>query len=196
MSTSGWFARRLGLYVGDERLNQDVCVQLRTEASCAAETLPSTVYRKGGGEAEVNEARRRSRRVVPAEPLQVAVEAFLAGELSSVSEDFWIPLAAFEDPQLLRYREGDFFARDADSLRHDDGSLPASRRVSMVVALSEVGAYTGGEFVVLPDLNLSRKAGFEISLPVGTMLGFESDLPHEIRPVRCGERYSIVTWAS
>jgi len=119
------------------------------------------------------------------------------GELE---ERFGVSLSECEDPQFLRYEEGDFF------VPHQDGNTPMVyddsrfRRVSAVVFVTPrgdepaPGTYGGGELVfhghyaTAPNLRVSAEA------EAGTLVAFRSETTHEVTPVTHGERYTIVTW--
>lgn len=194
MQRSSWFAERLGLYVSRDRLSEAFCADLRA-ASTHRAMQASTVYVEGRSEAEVVAERRSSRRVPLTESEADVIGRFLADELTNLGEHFKCSLHEFEAPQCLRYRKGDFFIRHCDARRATDGTLPAGRKISIVIGLSPATDFDGGEFMVFPELGDIKGAGFEVALEPGQVLGFESDLSHEVRPVLSGDRFSLVTWA-
>ena len=114
---------------------------------------------------------------------------------NAVEEHFAVTLNECEEPQFLRYREGDFF------VAHQDGNtgllrLDTERRlISTVIFLSresetpEPDAYCGGS-LVFSDLRNS----FHMRAEPGTLVAFRSETTHEVTPVTHGERYSIASW--
>jgi len=113
----------------------------------------------------------------------------------AVEKHFAVTLNECEEPQFLRYREGDFF------VAHQDGNtgllrLDTERRlISTVIFLSresqtpEPDSYCGGS-LVFSDLRNS----FHMRAEPGTLVAFRSETTHEVTPVTHGERYSIASW--
>jgi predicted 2-oxoglutarate/Fe(II)-dependent dioxygenase YbiX len=119
----------------------------------------------------------------------------------TLEDHFAVKLAECEDPQFLRYREGDFF------VAHQDGNTgllrldTESRLVSLVIFLSlespspQEGAHCGGSLVftnLRPGPNDRNK--FHLPGEPGMLVAFRSETTHEVTPVTYGERYSIVSW--
>ena len=194
MTSHDWFARQLGLYLSEDRVPASVCAAIR-ESSDSVASLESTVYRSGRSHPEVLTSARSSRRFYPSQHLCEAVESVIEHQLPRISDHFEVQLGEVEELQFLHYRVGDFFRRHQDARSEPDGSLPAGRRISLVVSLSPAAAHAGGEFMVFPSLGLGDNAGFELGLEEGRLLAFPGDLPHEVRPVTTGSRFSVVTWA-
>jgi predicted 2-oxoglutarate/Fe(II)-dependent dioxygenase YbiX len=107
-----------------------------------------------------------------------------------LSDYFRIPLASFEEPQFLRYKEGDYF------VAHQDGNTPSifddsrHRRVSLIVFLSDPASYSGADLL----FHTSFTERVTVPAPRGTAVAFRSELTHEVTPLVTGERYTIVTW--
>ena len=114
-----------------------------------------------------------------------------------VEKHFDVVLSECEDPQFLRYREGDFF------VAHQDGNTgllrldTESRLVSTVIFLSresdspQAGAHCGGSLVFR---NYRTDSSFRMVGEPGTLVAFRAETTHEITPVTHGERFSIVSW--
>jgi len=64
------------------------------------------------------------------------------------------------------------------------------RKLSFSIQLSNPKDYEGGEFI------LYNKDGKEFNAPKtkGTIIFFQSNILHEVKPVKKGTRYSIVSW--
>ncbi len=102
---------------------------------------------------------------------------------------------ALDGPKFVSYGPGQFFRAHRD--RSDDPSDPAvvrGRRLTLVCLLNDgddgdgLPAFDGGALVVYDPrpANVKPKAG--------TVVAFDADLMHEVRPVRGGIRYSAIAW--
>jgi predicted 2-oxoglutarate/Fe(II)-dependent dioxygenase YbiX len=113
----------------------------------------------------------------------------------AVEKHFAVTLNECEEPQFLRYREGDFFVAHQDGntgLLRQDTEL---RLISTVIFLSresetpEPDSYCGGA-LVFSDL----RNRFHMRAEPGTLVAFRSETTHEVTPLTHGERYSIASW--
>lgn len=86
-----------------------------------------------------------------------------------------------ENPQLLCYRNGDFFTR------HQDGSF---RQYTAVCFLSR--AFEGGE-LFFPDYNVAVGPAL-CSTSIGSGIIFTGGAYHLSTPVERGEKWALVTW--
>lgn len=86
--------------------------------------------------------------------------------------------------QLTHYESGDFYNW------HEDSTEPAhtTRKLSLVVQLSEEKTYTGGELIVWPNHRAPRAQG--------SVSFFPSFLTHRAAQVTHGERFSLVAWVT
>ncbi|MEY8837834.1 2OG-Fe(II) oxygenase [Cribrihabitans sp. XS_ASV171] len=94
-----------------------------------------------------------------------------------------------ESPQVARYgaeRQG-HFTWHADI---GDGPVAARRKLTMVVQLSEAGAYEGGALQIMPSAQ-----EVEAIRERGSATLFPSFLLHRVTPVTRGERHSLTIWA-
>lgn len=150
----------------------------------------------------VDETSRRSLRLTPATETAELVVNKLRDCMGRIASHFGVELSKCEDPQFLRYKEGDFF------VAHQDGNTgllrldTESRRVSTVILLgreSELpepgpNVYCGGS-LVFTNLNAPpERAKFRMVAEPGTLIAFRSETTHEVTPVTHGERLSIVSW--
>ena len=89
-----------------------------------------------------------------------------------------------EPYEIKRYSSTDFFEKHTDNYY----SLAArrDRKITMSIQLTDPDEYEGGEFV-LP--------GKTVKLQQGSFIAFPSFFPHEITPIRCGTRWSLIGWA-
>ena len=84
--------------------------------------------------------------------------------------------------QFTRYVVGEFYGPHFDI---GPGKL-TERKLSLTVQLSTPDEYTGGELVIYPE--------FVAPKDQGTMTVFPSFMCHDVRPVKTGVRYSLVSW--
>lgn len=162
----------------------------------AAQSDSATVYgRTTSGAVEQNI--RRTLRIHPSVATVDSIVRRLWSLKDQIERHFAVALRECEDPQFLRYREGDFF------VAHQDGNtgmtlLDTERRlVSTVLFLSresdsrEPGAHCGGSLVFS---NYRTGSKFRMIGEPGMLVAFRAETTHEITPVTHGERYSIVSW--
>jgi SM-20-related protein len=143
----------------------------------------------------IDERARKTVRLDPSEETVKVVTARLWECKDAVEKYFAVTLKECEEPQFLRYREGDFF------VAHQDGNtgmlnLDAEQRlISTVIFLSrqseqpESETYCGGSLVFS-----SMTDKVNISSEPGMLIAFRSEMTHEVTPVTHGERYSIASW--
>ena len=166
-----------------------IVAEMKTAAGSAATVYGSTVS------GSVEESVRRTFRLKPSnETVALVVERLLALK-DAVEKRFQLVLKECEEPQFLRYREGDFF------VAHQDGNTgllrleTEQRLISTVIFLSResespgVGDYCGG---ALMFSNFGEH--FRVAGEPGTLVAFRSETTHEVTPVTYGERYSIASW--
>jgi SM-20-related protein len=169
-----------------------IVAEMKTAPGSAATVYGSTVS------GTVDELARRTFRLKPSNETVALVIQKLLEVKDAIEKHFGIVLTECEEPQFLRYREGDFF------VAHQDGNtgllrLPTEKRlISTVIFLNresespEAGDYCGGS-LVFSDFFRQR---FRVSSEPGMLLAFHSETTHEVTPVTHGERYSIASWYS
>jgi len=181
------------LFVVSQFFDQPVCdtivAEMKAAAGAAATVYGSTVS------GTIDETVRRTFRVRPSNEIVALVTRRLLSCREAVEKYFAVSLKECEDPQFLRYREGDFF------VAHQDGNTgllrldTEQRLVSTVIFLNresespEAGDYCGGSLVFS---NLRER--FRMPAEPGTLVAFRSETTHEVTPVTRGERYSIASW--
>ena len=84
--------------------------------------------------------------------------------------------------QFTRYEVGEYYGPHFDI---GPGKL-TERKLSLTVQLSAPEDYTGGELIIYPE--------FVAPKDQGTMTVFPSFMCHDVRPVKTGVRYSLVSW--
>ena len=181
------------LFVVPQFFEPGLCATILAELR-AIEGVAATLYGRNTT-GFVDERARKTIRLNPAEETVKLVTGRLWEYKAAVEKHFAVTLNECEEPQFLRYREGDFF------VAHQDGNtgmlnLDAEQRlISTVIFLSreaerpEAGAHSGGS-LVFSDLD----GKFHFPAEPGMLVAFRSEMTHEVTPVTHGERYSIASW--
>lgn len=107
-------------------------------------------------------------------------------------ENFDLILKFMEDLQFSEYTENQksFYARHVD---HGDSKRIDNyvdvRKLSFSIQLTDEKEYEGGDLILYLD-------GREIKAPKskGTIIFFESNIEHEVKPVKKGIRHALVSW--
>ena len=194
-------AESLGVYLVRDFLGAGECAALIEEVR-AAWGGPATVYRPGA-QSPVDERLRRTTRHMLSEETTERVRQMLLRRMDEVAAHFRIRLHDCEDPQFLRYGEGDFFVAHQDGnteqLQYDHLRV---RRVSVVVFLNgqseepRDGSFGGGSLVFYEShVDPERKElGVPVAAEPGLLVAFRAETTHEVRPVTHGQRFSVVCW--
>jgi PKHD-type hydroxylase len=114
----------------------------------------------------------------------------LAHVVSSLNADYFgFDLTGFgEALQLTNYHE----ARQGMYIWHQDfGASGVSRKLSLVLQLSDPNDYEGGELQLL-----TRKEPITVQKKRGLITVFPAWTLHQVTPVIKGTRQTLVTWAS
>jgi predicted 2-oxoglutarate/Fe(II)-dependent dioxygenase YbiX len=162
---------------------------------------PATVAEEQAGDA-VDDAYRKTKQAEVSAATAARISEQLVKARPTLANHFQQELAGMQKPQLLLYREGDFFRAHPDSSDQPGAAdYVRQRRVSAVVFLNgatpdEPAGYSGGSLVFYGLMG--ERSGKTVGLPLdgetGMLIGFPSDLVHAVLPVTVGERYTIVTW--
>jgi|TARA_R110000823_G_scaffold55949_1_gene136361 PKHD-type hydroxylase len=145
----------------------------------------------GGNGGEVNDKVRRSElNWLHKDPECAWVFEQLAHVAASLNAaHFGFDLTGFgEALQLTNYHE----ARQGNYIWHQDfGAANVSRKLSMVLQLSDPNDYEGGELQILTSgqpTGMQKKRGLITVFPAWTL--------HQVTPVVRGTRQTLVTWVS
>lgn len=183
------------LFVVPHFLEAQVCDKIVAEMK-AVEGSAATVYGRGTSES-IDANVRKTLRVVPSRQTIESVTQRLLSAKQAIEKHFAITLGECEDPQFLRYREGDFF------VAHQDGNtgllrLDSERRlISTIIFLSRESespgpdVYCGGSLLFS---SVRASSSFHLPAEPGTLVAFPSETTHEVTPVTHGERFSIASW--
>ena len=186
------------LFVVRQFLTPVDCRDLVAELS-AAQADAATVYgRTSAG--TVDQGVRQTLRLRPSDATRERIVECLLDHRTALAQHFNLVLGECEEPQFLRYREGDFF------VAHQDGNTgllrldTESRLVSIVIFLSresdtpQPDAYCDGALVFTDVRPNTIGEKFHMQGEPGTLVAFRAETTHEVTPVTHGERYSIVSW--
>jgi predicted 2-oxoglutarate/Fe(II)-dependent dioxygenase YbiX len=192
------FFRNLGLFVRNDFLNPEICAEIRAEM-CAGESWKALVYRSDSGEGVLDEGIRKSFRVRVKESTMAMVKDRISALKPSVEEHFHVSLGDCEAPNFLSYGKGAYFKQHLDATGHPD---IASRHVSLVVFLNAcskepaANCYGGGSlaFYGLMKGPKWEDMAFSLEGELGMLVGFRSDIVHEVQPVAFGQRFTVVSW--
>ena len=91
--------------------------------------------------------------------------------------------------QFLKYSVGGKYDWHCDYGVSEHPSGP--RKLSLSIQLSSCWDYSGGD-VVIKDWHDREN---RLEREVGTIMVFDSRVPHKVMPILEGERYSVVAWA-
>ncbi len=182
-----------GLFVVRQFFDLITCDQIVAEMK-TVQGSAATVYGTTISGA-IDESMRKTFRVRPSPETVADVTRRLLQRKEDVEKHFNVVLNECEEPQFLRYREGDFF------VAHQDGNTGVlrldteSRLISTIIFLSresdspEPNTHCGGS-LVFSDL----RSRFPLRAEPGTLVAFRSETTHEVTPVTHGERFSIASW--
>ena len=191
-------AARYGLLLVRDFFDARECAALVAELRAAGGGA-ATVYGRGEAGA-VDERVRRAARLAPSRETVEFVTRRLTEIKDRVEEHFGVRLAGCEEPQFLRYREGDFFVAHQDGNTGMLRSEQEERLVSVVVFLSRqrdergAGDYGGGSLVFTDWRPGSNRGEFRLPGEPGTLAAFRAETTHEVTPVTSGERLTIACW--
>jgi SM-20-related protein len=205
MRDAGFF-RKLGLFVDSQFLDVATCSRIVAEMRLAAAVKGIVVGKRevreaGGG---VDESGRRVWHTQISESTRKDISDPLESLRPRLERHFDIRLGDREGPNFLRYDEGGFHLPHRDSRPTSPPEI-RKRAISVVVFLNPSlddpatgDGYGGGELILygLVDDPKWQKYGFSLDATPGLLIAYHSYQAHEIKPVKFGQRFSIVTWFS
>ena len=185
-----------GIFMFENYLDSDVVTDLVEYANqCDGEPLmviddeqstPNNVVR-------IRDDARITERVLLGDRQSELVEIVKASFLDLTLKCIGHPLAWFEKPYLMRYREGGKYVRHADSQNMDPDTnmwhKVIDRDLGLLIYLNN--DFEGGE-LTFTNLN------YQIRPRAGTAVLFPSDqrFLHQAETVKKGVRYAIVSWGA
>jgi SM-20-related protein len=190
-----------GLFLVRDFLDPQLCAAVGAEARAAA-GHPAPVYIEGT-EGHVHEDVRKTSSLEVSATTAADVERRLRELREEIGGHFGLSLTGCESPQFLRYGGGDFFVKhqDGDTEQIEFDHLRV-RKVSVVIFLNggaaepAEGTYGGGELLIYRSHEETGAGPLIFPVPgePGLLVAFRSDTVHEVTPVTCGERFTVVSW--
>jgi SM-20-related protein len=195
------FFGSFGLLAVPSFLERDLCAEIRQEMATAGEV--AATVRGADRSYAVDQQSRRTNWAEVAEETSSLVRERLMSLRKDVAEVFGIEVNDVQRPQFLRYREGDFFAAHQDRGSDRKGAeFAQQRQVSVVIFLNDEtnearsDTYEGGALTLfgLLDSGDDRNVGLPVTGEAGSLIGFPSEMLHEVTPITRGERFTVVSW--
>ena len=175
-----------------------VCEQIVAEMRIATSSAATVYGVVPSGTIDVNV--RRTLRVRPANEIVKLVTDRLLACQSEIESHFDVRLTECEEPQFLRYREGDFFVAHQDGntglLRLDSEKRLISTVIFLTRESDQAGqnSHSGGSLVFTDHHAPDGRDKFHFTAEPGTLVAFRSETTHEVTPVTRGERFSVASW--
>ena len=182
-------------------LDRDLCAEIRQEMATAGEV--AATVRADDRSYAVDQQTRRTNKTEVSDETSSLVSERLMSLRPDVAEVFGIEVSGVQRPQFLRYGEGDFFATHQDRASDGKGApFERQRQVSAVIFLNDEteearpDTYDGGALTLfgLLDSDDDRTVGLPVSGEAGALIGFPSEMLHEVTPITRGERFTVVSW--
>lgn len=196
------FLARLGLLVVKDFLDKALCERLRAEIRSSLQ-VPSLTYYEGSSSLQVGKEFRKAKDAKVNKETRRLVKERLLSAKPIIESHFSLALEGCQQPDFLIYREGDFFRLHRDV--GESAECPEhlrKRRISVVIFLNNQSeepkpdSYYGGSlsFYGLVDIPDWKQYGFPLRGETGLLVGFRSDVYHQVQPIIHGERHTIVSW--
>lgn len=179
--------------VRPEVLSGDECTLLRAEA-LREQSQPSLVVLPDGT-TQLVEAARRSREVAPSEAAKQLLLDRLRPVAGAVARHYHVDAPfGIEEPRMVVYSTGDFFAPHADRSESTAACTTPERLVTVVLFLnshkSEHNFYGGN----LLFLQAGTTAPITVPAEPGTLVAFPATMIHVVTPVTMGVRVTVTSW--
>tara|TARA_R100000005_G_C4879779_1_gene132028 strand:- start:29 stop:640 length:612 start_codon:yes stop_codon:yes gene_type:complete len=117
------------------------------------------------------------------------VSSIFAHYFHLANKEYWeYDLNGLDGIQITRYDEGDHYTWHSDYGTAEDNRY--TRKLSATLLVTDPSEYEGGELEFTDYHNNRVVAPSE----KGTMIVFDSRIPHRVLPVTKGTRISLVTW--
>jgi SM-20-related protein len=194
-------AAHFNLFLLRNFLDEETCANLRAELN-SSPTTQAPVYIEGSP-GLIHETIRKTTSLHPSDETIAQLHARLLQQKASWEDHFSLTLTDCERPQFLRYEKGDFFVRHQDgNTKQLDFDHLKIRRISIVVFLNncsvepEADCFCGGALNFYDENSASPDGPGTFALlgETGLLVAFTADTFHEVSPVTCGERFTLITW--
>ena len=117
------------------------------------------------------------------------VSSIFAHYFHIANKEIWeYDLKCLDGIQITRYDEGDHYTWHSDYGTTEDNRF--TRKLSATLLVTDPSEYEGGELEFI-DYHNNLVVAPSVK---GTMIVFDSRIPHRVRPITKGTRISLVTW--
>ncbi len=192
---------KLGIYIRENALDSHYISEILHKTKDSNFNLATV--NNDDGNYSVNQNERNTKILELNTKLSDDITKFLLNSKKEVGIHFNLSLSNCQEPQLLKYKKGDFFKKHVDRSEDEDGAeFSRKRRISAVIFLNsqeetpQNNCYTGGSLVFY-GLMKSGSSG-DVAIPLngkkGLLVCFKSNIVHEVTPVTNGTRYTLVSW--
>lgn len=195
------FLSHIGCFVIENFLTEEFCEQILKEVQ--EDKLVSAAIVDDKDLAYVNEDYRKTKIAKISKETKVEIYNRMLDLKPRLEEHFQVTLDKSEKPEVLVYREGDFFKvhKDQDD-QPESQTITSNRKVSMVIFLNkqseepEENCYGGGSLNLYGLINQPgwEDKGFPLGGKPGLLVAFRSNIIHEVTPVTFGKRFTVVNW--
>lgn len=164
------------------------------------ETEPTDAGIVRGGKVIVDRESRRTGRVTRVDEVIGPLDAKFGAVLPELERTFGVTLSGWQPPDLLVYREGDYFRPHVDSYEAEENpEFLTQRTISAVIFLGHENRAeedAGGALIFYDLFEEPRLNGRGIAFQAepGMLVAFRATVVHEVTTVRSGQRYSVATW--
>ena len=183
-----------GLFLNRSFLDAETCANLLVEVN-SSPTTQAPVYIEGT-EGTIHENVRKTTSLHPSDETICQMWNRVLQQKPLLEDHFGQSLTDCERPQFLRYQKGDFFVRHQDgNTKQLDFDHLRVRRIAIVVFLNNFAAepktncFSGGELKFYDG-----PTAFALLGETGLLVAFRAETFHEVAPVTCGERFTMITW--
>jgi predicted 2-oxoglutarate/Fe(II)-dependent dioxygenase YbiX len=194
------FFRELGFFVLEDFLDQPSCAEIASEIALTASEKGRVGTRPEDGEGRLDETVRKVLRARIPRPVKQTIRDQLDRLTPRLADHFHVSLIGCDGPHFLMYGPGAFYKPHEDA---DGVALDGPRRAVSIVLLLNArsehpgpDAYAGGSLTfhgLLKGAPWDRCA-FSLDVSPGTLVGFPSNVVHEVGPVTFGHRCTMVAW--
>ena len=196
MPRAGFFAQ-IGMFAAPRFLAHSECADLQREMQSSPRDAAQILSNDYHLNVDRDWRRTEIARVSP--ETRSWVTARLMDAKPALEKHFAVELTRCEPPSFLVYGEGSYYGRHVDA--NPDSAAPAQfreRRVSVSVFVNGEGiadgSYRGGSLTFYGASGAPATPGLALTGEEGLLIGFTSNVLHEVKPIQSGTRYSIVTW--
>ena len=196
------FFCRFGFFVIPDYLGAESCSMLRDQMDkrmdAGRRSEPAVVKE---GVLLVDDNARKTDVVEVSEEIGSLVRSRMLELMPILASHFGEPLTECCTLRFYRYNEGDYFKLHRDSgIYEGPAKNEWDRKLTAIVFLnaeddgSGPDSYEGGQLVFhdLSDDTESGADGFPLQAELGLLVAFPAYVPHEVKPITRGRRYSLV----